>query len=265
LAGAGRQRGGATLGLALTPHDTDELRAMIVGHGVEVPNSVGLFGGMEGSCNRNGMLHAVEGMSPIGVVTGPEDLAQWPGEQVEFDAKPGFFALRHGDTLAYSFQGGGGMGDPIDREPREVAEDVIDDYVSREAAAKIYGVLLDGDDGVDKEATAVRRNAIRAERVGHAVPADVAAAPSTGRVLTPSLRLADDGTVQCRCGFSFGPGPDWKPAAASRVVDPHEHGSLVKLHVELELREHSCPSCGTLLESEIARIGAPNLVTIELA
>jgi N-methylhydantoinase B len=44
--GAGRHRGGATVGLALTPHDVPELRGMLIGHGVEVPNSAGLFGGL---------------------------------------------------------------------------------------------------------------------------------------------------------------------------------------------------------------------------
>jgi N-methylhydantoinase B len=71
--------------------------------------------------------------------------------------------------------------------------------------------------------------------------------------------------VVCRCGQSFGTGADWKRGAVSRVVEPVEHGPLVRLHAELELREHACPSCGTLLESEVARHGAANLLTAELA
>ena len=48
--GAGTMRGGVTMGLAVTPHDADELHTMVVGHGVQVPNSVGQFGGMPGAC-----------------------------------------------------------------------------------------------------------------------------------------------------------------------------------------------------------------------
>src|SRR5690606_35111945 len=118
--GPGRHRGGATVGLAITPHDTEGLHGMIVGHGVEVPNSLGLFGGLEGSCNRNMKLHA-DGRSPVGRISGVDDLAAWPGATEDFGAKPGFFGIARGDVIAYSFQGGGGFGDPLDRDPQLVA------------------------------------------------------------------------------------------------------------------------------------------------
>jgi N-methylhydantoinase B len=40
-AGPGRARGGTTTGLALLPYDVEGLDAMVIGHGVEVPNSNG--------------------------------------------------------------------------------------------------------------------------------------------------------------------------------------------------------------------------------
>ncbi len=261
--GPGRQRGGATVGLSFVLHDVDQLETMIVGHGVEVPNSVGLFGGYEGSCNRNEVLKAVGDWSPIGTVTGYDDLESWPGEKVELGAKPGFFTLRHGDALAYSFQGGGGFGDPIDRDPLDVAADVVDRYVSAEQAGLMYGVVLN-DGGVDDTATAARRAAIRAERLGHSPHRSPGDAAQVGRTLTPSLQLLDDGAVACRCGHSFGPGFDWKARATGRVVDALAHGPFVRTHAELELREFICPSCAALLECEVARVGAPNLLSIEL-
>jgi N-methylhydantoinase B len=265
--GPGRQRGGATVGLALTPHDADELRTMIVGHGVEVPNSVGLFGGLEGACNRNGMLRAVEGRSPVGSVGNVDDLGTWPGEYVSLNAKPGFFTLRRGDTLAYSFQGGGGFGDPIDRAPADVVADVTDDYVSRAQAERVYGVVLaagpEGEWKVDQDATTARRSEIRRTRIGKPATGGEKP-PPPGRTITPSLRLTDSGTVVCRCGHELGEGPDWKSGAASRVVPPENHGPFIVLHRELEIREHACPACGTLLESEVARHGAANLITAEL-
>jgi N-methylhydantoinase B len=39
--------------------------------------------------------------------------------------------------------GGGGFGDPLERDPERVREDVLDGYVSLEAAASDYGVVLD--------------------------------------------------------------------------------------------------------------------------
>src|SRR5581483_9921506 len=70
-----------------------------------------------------------------------------------------------GDVFEHTWSGGGGFGDPIDREPERVAEDVRNDAVSTAAARDIYGVVLDASGGVDTDATERRREAIRAERL----------------------------------------------------------------------------------------------------
>ena len=38
---------------------------------------------------------------------------------------------------------GGGYGDPLERDPLLVLEDVIDGVVSEQAAREVYGVVLD--------------------------------------------------------------------------------------------------------------------------
>jgi N-methylhydantoinase B len=38
--------------------------------------------------------------------------------------------------------GGGGVGDPRERDPRAVLNDVVDGYVSLEAAQRLYGVTI---------------------------------------------------------------------------------------------------------------------------
>ena len=38
---------------------------------------------------------------------------------------------------------GGGFGDPLEREPERVREDVLDGYVTVEEARTVYGVALD--------------------------------------------------------------------------------------------------------------------------
>ncbi|MEM9881187.1 MAG: hydantoinase B/oxoprolinase family protein, partial [Pseudomonadota bacterium] len=50
--------------------------------------------------------------------------------------------------------GGGGYGDPKQRDPERVAKDVADGIVSREWARQVYGVALHGNGEVDAEATA---------------------------------------------------------------------------------------------------------------
>jgi N-methylhydantoinase B len=64
--------------------------------------------------------------------------------------------------------GGGGWGDPLERDVGEVAEDVREDMISREAARDLYGVVLDDDLRLDLEATKALRLELRARRnTGH--------------------------------------------------------------------------------------------------
>lgn len=77
-----------------------------------------------------------------------------------------------GDTIRRPASGGGGYGDPLQRDATAVLEDVIDGYVSIERARKDYGVVISTVDEelsqycVDEEATAVERSAIAAHRLG---------------------------------------------------------------------------------------------------
>jgi N-methylhydantoinase B len=50
--------------------------------------------------------------------------------------------LRRGDELRYRTPGGGGFGDPRERDPELVREDVAEGYVSREQAEAVYRVSM---------------------------------------------------------------------------------------------------------------------------
>lgn len=72
-----------------------------------------------------------------------------------------------GEAFEYLYGGGGGWGDPLERDPERVREDVLDELVSPAAAERDYGVVLTGsveahDLAVDAGAT--RR--LREERRG---------------------------------------------------------------------------------------------------
>ncbi|MCU1463189.1 MAG: Hydantoinase B/oxoprolinase [Acidimicrobiales bacterium] len=71
------------------------------------------------------------------------------------------------EKLNYDYGGGGGWGDPLDRDTQAVLDDVLDEYVSVEGAERDYGVVLRGSLEeltleVDEEATARLRSARRA-------------------------------------------------------------------------------------------------------
>ena len=58
--------------------------------------------------------------------------------------------------------GGGGWGDPLERDPDWVLRDVSDEVVSVEAAHTIYGVVLDASgSAVDSQKTDARRQSLR--------------------------------------------------------------------------------------------------------
>jgi N-methylhydantoinase B len=148
-AGAGRWRGGMGVTCVMTPVDhTAGLSATVWGG--RHP-SVGWVGGQHGRANRM-EIH----------VGAPNQVTVLGGEFVED-------TLAAGDRVAVIRGGGGGWGDPLEREPRLVREDVIDEYVSLDGARQDYGVVLDPVSlEVDEAATvaerAARRRARRARR-----------------------------------------------------------------------------------------------------
>jgi N-methylhydantoinase B len=60
--------------------------------------------------------------------------------------------------------GGGGWGDPLERDPAAVRADVQEELVSPAAAREHYGVVLRDDLSVDEAATGHTRHAMRSER-----------------------------------------------------------------------------------------------------
>ncbi len=64
-----------------------------------------------------------------------------------------------GERLVVDMPGGGGLGDPLKRDPQAVQRDVAMGYVSRDAARDLYKVMLDAKGSVDEAATRNARGA----------------------------------------------------------------------------------------------------------
>jgi N-methylhydantoinase B len=98
--------------------------------------------------------------------------------------------LASGDVFSRPTAGGGGYGDPLERDPAMVREDVADGYVSIERAVRDYGVVLEVIDldlcayEIDVAATKRERANIRKARLGWIGedPASVAARFRTGEL-----------------------------------------------------------------------------------
>jgi N-methylhydantoinase B len=63
-----------------------------------------------------------------------------------------------GVVIRFQVSGAGGYGPPLERDAAAVLRDVRDGYVSREAAARDYGVVVTQEDDVDVAATTVLRS-----------------------------------------------------------------------------------------------------------
>ncbi|HJM93097.1 MAG: hydantoinase B/oxoprolinase family protein [Alphaproteobacteria bacterium] len=67
-------------------------------------------------------------------------------------------SIPRNDRLHLEMPGGGGYGDPFQRDAAKVAVDVRDGMVSLSAARDLYGVVLDASGAVDERATDALRN-----------------------------------------------------------------------------------------------------------
>jgi len=90
-------------------------------------------------------------------------------EEIDVDFTAEWVPHRAGDRVVYEFGGGGGWGDPLNRDPAAVLDDVLDEYVSIEGAARDYGVVLTGSLeeltlAIDAAATAALRDDLRRHR-----------------------------------------------------------------------------------------------------
>ena len=132
--GAGKWRGGLGVRYSIRFNDEEPFLA-IFGDGVRNP-PFGLYGGQPGTTNY---LVINEGTD----------------EEEVLPAK-GMRQLKRGDRYSIRSSGGGGWGDPLERDPSLVLADVRDGYVSRQAAEKVYGVAIH-EGKIDEEATAKLR------------------------------------------------------------------------------------------------------------
>ena len=147
--GAGRWRGGVGTHVeALNVYNRDvwqplDCVTMSGNADGEKFGSVGLMGGLGGTKTKLGILR---GDKKVTFRT--------------FDLK----YLEPGDILISYSGGGGGVGDPLDREVEKVRLDTLNEYISPKEAKDVYGVVMDPKTfAVDDKATKVLRAKLKAK------------------------------------------------------------------------------------------------------
>jgi N-methylhydantoinase B len=121
---------------------------------------------------------------PYGVDGGkpgaPSDktLIRRDGEEIKLPSKVRDVPIHEGDRLVFETAGAGGLGDPLERDPERVVQDVRWNLVSPEAAEEEYGVILDARNEVDTEKTKSRREELKKERTDPLLEFDHGPLPS---------------------------------------------------------------------------------------
>ncbi len=248
--GPGKWRGGVSADHAITPHGTKEIAIGVTSSGADHSHTLGLVGGYPGAGSTVRIARA--GMPASGHRTLPADWDEIGGDK-EFLPPKTRLTLKEGDVFSTIPHGGGGFGDPLDRDPALVLRDVVERIVSIDGARDYYGVVIASEPPrVDHELTDKLRSAIRHRRIGKPDNA-VIARPVTGNVQHSGI-VRKNGHWACgACQSSLGPVANNAKdacshqyrslAAAGPLIAPRSGGESRKFR----LNEYSCPTCGTLL------------------
>ncbi len=183
-AGPGKFRGGAGIESLKMAWNTPHYELQNINSGKAFENS-GLWGGYPNATGyrknlkRNNLAEVVAARKPYPVRDGDTAASEidrcLTAELVQYDDHTVTLPHAFGERDLYlSVQNGGkGLGDPLERDPRSVAEDVATGFLSERFAKTTYGVVLtraNDDVDVDMEATAAERASMRATRRAEARP-----------------------------------------------------------------------------------------------
>ena len=266
--GPGRFRGGRSGELAYTMYGApnNHLEGLFAGTGAEMPNAIGLAGGMPGAAIRvarvvdTDIAERIDDGAPL-----PADIDAIAGKREILCCKHVRTPMAHGDVWYHSWQAGGGYGDPLLREPAAVARDVARGAVSLSAASTIYGVGLTGRGEVDADATRALRASVRRDRLARSRPPSAGGAlvfDGGGRHRYGDALVADLDAARIACAHcdqALGrPGEDLRPAlreidaplAAAGAVRGEDYDER-----RFSLRKLCCPHCASLIDVQVALDG----------
>jgi N-methylhydantoinase B len=276
--GPGKFRGGVSAGVAVIPHDAGgQLESSFAACGLETPNAYGLAGGFPGAAVRYIRFAETTVQEKLrGGTELPSDLAEIDGQRQITHTNQSHATLPFNMVEYHNWQGGGGYGDPLDRDAARVRQDVADQLVSSEAAAALYGVVLKNGQ-VDEPATVVRREELRRGRLVGSRPATEVLLDDPHRVASQWIDMAEGGgilsygnavqfdfdkdeAVCLSCGRVLGAArADFRRGCAVQETPVTAAGPVRGEDYDLgriRLRLYLCPGCGRQLEVEVALVGS---------
>lgn len=191
--GAGKYRGGTSIISVLTPHRAGDVEAIISTFGSDQSPGYGIAGGYPGSGAQASVASADEAEAMVDDIPAFHEL-----ESVSHHPSKSTIDLAGDEALICYAAGGGGFGDPLERDPDAIERDVRSGRVSREEAERLYGAVFDDEPTdtavapsgdavtIDADATAAERAERREARLesAEAGPAADEPCPSCGATQT---------------------------------------------------------------------------------
>ena len=278
-AGQGLYRGGVGTEGMLIPHrNKGPIDVTAVTHGASQPEAQGLYGGYPSSVQVKLLLRDSDHKRQFAAGNIPVSVDALRAAKIEVMEAKQRTLLHQDDAIVVVCAGGGGYGDPLDRDPARVLPDLESGLVSEGVARDVYGVAIDAA-AIDTAATDALRKAIRERRLAEGKP--VAAEPAAAKVppgvspaharIGEALELVTaNGKAHyaCQqCGRQIcGADQDPKSGALAREVkmetlSPWNRYGLVN---DIVVREFCCPGCAHLLAVEVRKKGDPVLYDTEL-
>jgi N-methylhydantoinase B len=254
--GAGLRRGGQGISMGIAIVGAETMRGTAFNAMAEIP-ARGAAGGLPGGASHYELVRSSNLFELL--ATGQNPIRErLDGERIPLPAKTGSLSVREGDVFVFTSGGGGGLGDPLLRDPADVGKDVADRYVTRAAARDLYGVVLNAEGESDTVATDSCRLQLRTERLGHAPTREA----MMGLAWWSTGAVRRDGSWFCAC-CTHDLGEDYWSSAVARegaLADFHGHyGMQLRSRPDGEpqavLRKYLCPACGYAVVVDVALAG----------
>ena len=102
--------------------------------------------------------------------TMPADTSDLSGHHEILQLRQENFTQNPSDVYAVRWSGGGGFGDPFERDLEDIATDLDTFAITPEAAKNIYGAIILSDGTIDAEASILERKKVKQNTRKQVVP-----------------------------------------------------------------------------------------------
>ena len=260
--GAGKHRGGLSVIVAFGPHKTEKILFKgINAAGTDQSNASGIDGGYPGGGSQVVQIRDVDTKQWLQKAGAPLEYLTL-GQKMTYLTSKSDGEVGARDLLLFYPPGGGGYGDPLDRDPQRVKEDVLNRAVSREWAHKLYGVVLNERLEIDEAQTIQERQRIIEQRLSEAkgaIPVRKKPGGNVVRIVGEYLELveiAGERVIRCRrCQHVYcSEGDNPQKYALNREQDLGSAGSWICRRwngnsPNFVFVEYICPGCGVLIDT----------------